>query len=98
MKRERFFSLIILAVSFLFPFSCAYTQYNDILEADFLTVGTKYEATDLENLVVDKYNLTGVTPPLLSAFLFITVNSLGAYMPFPLSAPPNHLASSVLRC
>ena len=98
MKRDRLSFLIILAISFLFPLSCAYAHYNDIVEADFLTFGTKYEAADIENLVVDKYNLTGVTPPLVSTFLYFKENFWGPYWDFPLSTPPSHLASSVLRC
>jgi hypothetical protein len=98
MKRDRLSFLIIVAISFLFPLSCTYAHYNDIMEADFLTRGTKYEAADIENLVVDKYNLTGVTPPLASAFAYLNENFLGPYLAFPLSTPSNHLASSVLRC
>ena len=98
MKRDRLFSLIILGVSCLFPFSCAYAQYNDLLEADFLTIGTKYEAADIENLVVDKHNLMGLTPLLVSIFLYPEENFSGPYWDFPPSTPPNHPASSVLRC
>jgi len=98
MKRDHLSFLIIVAISFLFPLSCAYAHYNDIMEADFLTRGTKYEAADIENLVVDKYKLTGVNPPLVSTFLYLKENFLGSYLDFPLSTPPNHLASSVLRC
>ena len=98
MKRDRPSFLIILAISFLFPLSSAYAYYDDILEADFLTLGTKYEAADIDNLVVDKYNLTGMTPPLVSIFLFSEDNFGGPCWSFPLSAPPNHLVSSILRC
>jgi hypothetical protein len=98
MKRDRLFLSIILAISFLFPLSCAYAYYNNLVEADFLTRGTKYEAVDIDNLVVDKHNLTGVTPPLISTFLYVEYYFGGPNLHFPLSAPPNHLASSVLRC
>jgi len=98
MKRDRLSFLFIVAISFLFPLSCAYAYYNDIMEADFLTRGTKYEAADIENLVIDKYNLIGVTPPLGSTFLYPKENFLGTYLDFPLSTPPHHPASSVLRC
>jgi hypothetical protein len=98
MKRDRLFFSIVLAISFLFPFSCAYAYYDDIVEADFLTLGTKYEAADIDNLVVDKFNLTGVTPPLVSTFFFSGDNFWGPHLYFPLSTYPNHPASSVLRC
>jgi hypothetical protein len=98
MKRDRLFLSIIFAISFLFPLSCAYAYYNNIVEADFLTRGTKYEAADIDNLVVDKHNLTGVTPPMVSTLLFVEDNIGGPHFYFPLSTPLNHLASSVLRC
>jgi len=98
MKRDRLSFLIILAISFLFPLSCAYAHYNDIVEADFLTFGTKYEAADINNLVVDKHNFIGVNPPLVSTWLYFADNFWGPYGYFPLSTPPNQLASSVLRC
>jgi hypothetical protein len=98
MKRDRLFFSIILAISFLFPFSCAYAYYDDIVEADFLTRGTKYEAADIANLVVDKFNLTGVTPPSVSTWLFSGDTFWGPNFYLPLSPYPNHPASSVLRC
>jgi hypothetical protein len=98
MKKDRLSFLIIIAISFLFPLSCAYAHYNDIMEADFLTHGTKYEAADIENLVVDKYKLTAVTPPLVSTLLYLKENFPGTYLDLPLSTLSNHLASSVLRC
>ena len=98
MKRDRLFFSIILAISFLFPLSCANAYYNNIVEADFLMLGTKYETADIDNLVVDKHNLTAVTHPLVSTFLHFEGNFWGRHLYFPLSASPNRLVSSVLRC
>ncbi len=98
MKRDRFFFFLIFATSFLLPLSCAYACYNDIVEADFLTLETKYEAADMEDLAFDKQNLTGVIFHPLSTFLFLEDNFFGALPGSFLSMPLIHPISSVLRC
>ncbi len=93
-----FFILLIFAISFLVPLSCAYSHYNDLIEADFLTHGKKYEAADLEDLCVDKQVLNWVAPPPIPVFLFLEYDFfsflLAASFPAPLIQP----TSTVLRC
>jgi len=98
MKRDRLSFAIILGISFLLPLSCAYDYYDDIMEADFLTFGTKYEAADIDNLLVDKHNFAGLNPPPVSTLLYFAGNFWSLYGFFPLATPLNQPSSSVLRC
>jgi hypothetical protein len=96
MKRGPSFILLIFAASFLLPLSCAYSCYNLIVEVDFLTNGVKYEAGDIENLSVDKQNLTGVVP--FPCGLFLEENFFELLLGFSIPTPLMHPTSSVLRC
>lgn len=98
MKRGPFFILLIFAVSFLLPLSCAYSCYNVIVEADFLANGVKYEAGDIENLLIDKQNLTGLISNPFSPLLFLKDNSFEPFSEFSLSIFIIHQTSSLLRC
>jgi hypothetical protein len=96
MKKGPFFLLLIFAVSFLLPLSCAYSFYDVIVEADFLTNGVKYETGDIENLSVDKQNLTGVIP--FPCRTFFEDNFFELLLGFSIPTPLIHPTSSVLRC
>ena len=86
-----------IALCLLLAFCCAYGCYNDIMEADFLTLGKKYEAQDIGNLLIDKKNLTGGNPQPLSFFIFLE-NSFYDNLPvFSLLFPLIPL-TSILRC
>ena len=98
MKRVRLFALLIFVISFLLPLSCAYSCYDVIVEADFLTNGVKYEAGDITNLFLDKQNLTGMIPHPFSLFLFLAENFFDPFSGFSLPAPLIPETSSVLRC
>jgi len=98
MKRVRLFVLVIFVISFLLPLSCAYSCYDVIVEADFLTNGAKYEAVDIANLFLDKQNLTGMIPHPFSLFLFLADNFFELFSGCPLPPPLAHGTSSVLRC
>lgn len=56
LRRHRAISIsLILSLSFLLPLASAYSNYNTLLEADFLTQGAKFEAGDLNDLWIDKH-------------------------------------------
>ncbi len=98
MKRNFLFSLLIFAVSFLLPLSGAYSCYNVIMEADFLTTGVKFEAVDKDNLLLDKQNLMGMIPTPFSSLLFLRDNFFDPFSDSSLSIPAPHQTSSLLRC
>jgi len=60
-------SLFFMAtVCIMFASSHIYSDYNVLLEADFIGHGLKFEAVDLENLVVDKPKILDFAPSILS--------------------------------
>ena len=95
MKRDS--RTIILFMAFLFAFICAYSLFDSIREADFLS-GKKYEATDVEDVYGEKQSSADaalVSPALFAPLLGIIFGFL------PFSSAPNILftpAFSVLRC
>jgi hypothetical protein len=98
MKRDFLFRLLIFVVSFLLPLSGAYSCYDVIVEADFLTTGVKFEAADRDNLLLNKQNLMGMIPTPSSSLLILGDNF---FEPFPDSSPSipaPHQISSLLRC
>jgi hypothetical protein len=96
MKKDRLFILLIFMISFLLPLSCAFSCYDVIVEADFLRNGVKYEAVDIENLFLDKQNLTGVIP--FPCCLFFEDKFFELLLGFSIPTPLIHPTSSVLRC
>jgi hypothetical protein len=67
------------------------------MEADFLTLGKKYEAQDIGNLLIDKKNLTGGSPRPLSSFIFLEKNFWDNLPVYSLLFPLIPL-TSILRC
>ncbi len=53
-KHRAISTFLIVNLSFIFLLAFAYSNYNDLVEADFLTRGAKFEAADLNDLWVDK--------------------------------------------
>ncbi len=54
MKRKPSSIFGILVIAFLFLFSPAYIDFQQLIEADFLSSGKKYEDRDVENFSLDK--------------------------------------------
>ncbi len=98
MKRNSLFIFLILSVSLLLPLACAYSCYNLIMEADFLRNGVKYEAVDVENLLLDKQNLLGMISSPFSVLLFLKDGFFAPFLDFFLSIPATYQTSSILRC
>ena len=86
-----------IALCLLLVFCCAYDCYNDIMEADFLTLGKKYEAQDVGNLLIDKKNLTGGSPQPFSSFTLLE-NNFGDNLPVSSFLFPLIPLTSILRC
>jgi hypothetical protein len=62
-KKYPLFYMAILCV--IFVISHIYSDYNVLLEADFICQELKFEATDLENLVADKPKILDFAPSTL---------------------------------
>ena len=55
MKKHRIIStFLIVGISLIFSLGSAYANYNSLVEADFLTPAVKFEAGDIDGLLVDK--------------------------------------------
>ena len=83
---------------FLFVSSHMYSDYNVLLEADFICQELKFEATDLENLVVDKPKIIDVVSSALLTFRPLDPDLLGQPIDsyFQLATP--YQSTSPLRC
>ena len=65
-KKYSLFYIAVLCAVFV---SChIYSDYDILLEADFICQGLKFEAADLENLVVDKPKILDFVPSALLTF------------------------------
>ncbi len=55
LKKNRTTSILLIAgVTFLFSIASVYSNYNRLLEADFLVLGVKFESGDIDGLLADK--------------------------------------------
>ena len=54
-----------MTISF-FQVGAIHSYYESLVEADFLGCGLKFEAADLENLIVDKPKILDFAPSTLS--------------------------------
>lgn len=87
----------VLGISLIFLSSSTFSYYDRMIEADFFNSGKKYEARDVEDLLIDKQSPMGVIPNPFSFFLFED-NFFGIFSSFSLPTPLLHPTSSVLRC
>ena len=53
-KHKGIFIFLAIAISFILPWSSSYSNYNVLIEADFLFLGQKFESGDLDDLLIDK--------------------------------------------
>ena len=53
-KHQPTATFLILGISILFSVASLYSNYNCLLEADFLTREAKFEAGDIDNLLAEK--------------------------------------------
>ncbi len=95
---KRRFQILALLIAFALPLSCAYSYYNAMVEADFLWRGLKYEASDLDDLYVDKQKNIDFGSSLFSMVFFLEDN-LAQHFFLPSSITPLfEQKSSILRC
>jgi hypothetical protein len=98
MTQKRISVFLVMVIPLLFLYSSSYSYYNSLIEADFLTCGLKFEAADIDDLLVDKQINVDFAPGLFS-----TVGSLGADLfekltPSLFKVPGMDPPFSILRC
>jgi hypothetical protein len=99
MKKNHPFSIaVIFGISLLLTLSCAYAYYDDLLEADFLSPGAKYESQDCDNFFLEKQNPASMAAKPLTVFLLWAGNFSAFCLVF--SLPPDVIdpTPSILRC
>lgn len=98
LKRFKRIAPLIIGICFIFPLSSIYFHYNALVEADFLYFGLKFEASDLEDLFVDKQNIWDFRPIQVFA---LPLSDTGFYKELTHSCPiilsPDQ-DSPILRC
>jgi hypothetical protein len=98
MKEKRIFIFCVLGISLIFLSVSTYSYYNLIIEADFLISGTKIEAKDWDNLLLDKKSLAGVVPSPYRVSFFLEGIFSRPDLSFSVLTPQIGPTSSVLRC
>ena len=90
--------LLIFGISLLLALSCAYACYDDLLEADFLSTGSKYESQDADGFLLERQNPASVAAKPLTSFLLWAGNSLILGSVFSLPPGMTYPTLSALRC
>jgi hypothetical protein len=97
-KRKSSSILRVLVIAFLFLFSPAYIDYQELIEADFLSSGEKYEDRDAEDFSFDKQlNLITNSSPF-SIFLLLSSNLFDSLTDPSSPIPSSDPKSFTLRC
>ena len=93
MKREKPSFLMVLVIASISLFSPVYIDYQVLIEADFLSSGTRYEGRDIEDFSLDKQQNSTIGSSLLSIFsppennLFDSPTGLSLQIPSPGQKP-----------
>jgi len=97
-KHRAISTFLIVGISLFFSIASAYANYKNLVEADFLTPAVKFEAEDIDDLLVDKQTNWDFMPSefLVIESLEIDLPGLFIMSSFQMGfiAPP----FSVLRC
>ena len=96
MKRKSSLAFGILAIAFLFLFTPAYIDFQDLIDADFLPSGENYEDPDIEDISTDgQETLIVDSGPFfcpLESILFSPIKGV------PFQIPSSYKNSFTLRC
>ncbi len=96
-KHRAISKFLIVAIPFIFLLASAYSNYNVLIEADFIAHGKKYEATDTDDLWADKQiNLDFI--PSGSFVIPSSGMSLHGLLTTPQAVASINSLFSVLRC
>lgn len=99
LRRHRAIStFLILSLSFLLPLASAHSDFNTLIEADFLTQGAKFEAGDLNDLWLDKQTNLDFRPSESLIFASPGIRSHRLLIPSSYQVVPIDSSFSVLRC
>jgi len=98
-KRKK---LLCIIFAFIFPLSYAYSCYDVILEADFNFKGQKFEAGDIDDLLLEKQKNLDFDPLASSIILSSEINPFKQFLKQFRKAssqfPPFDDLLAILRC
>jgi hypothetical protein len=98
MKRKSASIFRVLVIAFIFLFTPAYIDYQELTEVDFLSFGEKYEDRDVEDFSLDKQlNFTIGSSPF-SIFSQLGNGLLASLTSLSLQLPSLDQKPFTLRC
>ena len=97
-KHRPISTFLIVGISLIFSLASAHSNYNSILEADFLTLGEKFEAGDIADILVDKQINLDFIPSESLAIGSLEIDLHGFLSMFSFQIVPIAPPLSVLRC
>ena len=99
MKKDHAFSIVVIfGISLLLTLSCAYAYYDDLLEADFLSTGAKYESQDCDDFSLERQTpASAASKPSIGSLLWAGILSAFCLV-FSLSPDVTDPTPSILRC
>ena len=99
LRRHRFTStFLIVGISVLFSIASVHSHYNRLLEADFLILGLKFEAGDIDDLLADKQITLEFIPSRFLPVHLPGVDQHGINMASSEALTSAELPFSPLRC
>jgi hypothetical protein len=99
MKRMLIKIILIMAVSFVIPFSSAYFCYYSLVSADFISHGVKFETFDqefLDTISVSRLKVFGSSS--FSIISALCINPTEQIPLFPFLTYPLDQTTPILRC
>ena len=87
-----------MAICFFFQLGASHSDYESLIEADFLGHGLKFEAADLENLFVDKQKSLEISPQPSSIVCLEDINPFEQFFSLYFQEPATNKSPLTLRC
>lgn len=97
-KHRAISTFLIVGISLIFSLASAHANYNSLLEADFLTRGVKFEAGDIDDLLVDKQINLDFIPGEFSVIGSLEIDLHGLLVVSSFQVVSIDPPFSVLRC
>ncbi len=90
--------IFVISVAVVFQMAAAHSYYDSLIEADFLGNGLKFEAADLETLLVDKQTSLDLSTGAVAAPFVPESGIFEPFTPETFLIPSVERTYSILRC
>jgi hypothetical protein len=98
MKNRKLLLIFAIFISFVFQIAAAHGYYDTLIEADFLGSGLKFEAADVETLVINKQTNPDLGPSTSSSLYLPETGVLELLTPDASTPSAFAIIRSILRC